>query len=108
MPREGKNIRKNFTDECEWRYIPNISEIDLPQAVTASDMASIDVLNRTISETASVWLRFRFDDVKYIILQTEQDFGEFCTVLDKVIEEDLIRRKLISKIIIWDKAKEDF
>lgn len=108
MPREEKNIKKNFTDECEWRYIPNVCEIDLPQVVTESDMASLDILNRTISEMASVWLHFTFDDVKYIILPTERDFGEFCTVLDRVIEEDFIRRKLISKIITWDKAKEDF
>lgn len=108
MPREGKNIKKNFTDECEWRYIPNVCEIDLPQVVTESDMVSIDILNRTISEMASVWLHFTFDDVKYIILPTERDFSEFCTVLDRVIEEDFIRRKLISKIITWDKAKEDF
>lgn len=71
-------------------------------------MVSIDILNRTISEMASVWLHFTFDDVKYIILPTERDFSEFCTVLDRVIEEDFIRRKLISKIITWDKAKEDF
>ena len=108
MPRDGKNITKNFTDECEWRYIPNTSLIDLPQAVTESDMASIDVLNRTISETDDIWLKFEFDDIKYIILQTNQDFEKICAFLDRVVADESIRRKLISKIIIWDEAKEDF
>ncbi len=108
MPRDGKIIKKNFTDECEWRYIPNISAVDLPQAVTESDMASIDVLNRTISETSSVWLKFDYDDIKYIILQTNQDFEKICAFLDGVVADESIRRKLISKIIIWDEAKEDF
>ena len=108
MPRDGKNIKKNFTDECEWRYIPNISAIDLPQVVTESDMASIDVLNRTISETSAVWLKFDFDDIKYIILQTNQDFEKICVFIDRVVADESIRRKLISKIIIWDEAKEDF
>ena len=108
MPRDGKNIKKNFTDECEWRYVPNISTIGLPQVVTESDMASIDVLNRTISETDAVWLKFEFNDIKYIILPTNQDFEKICVFLDGVVADESIRRKLISKIIIWDEAKEDF
>ena len=108
MPRDGKNIKKNFTDECEWRYIPNISTIDLPQVVTESDMASIDVLNRTISETDTVWLKFEFNDIKYIILPTNQDFEKICIFLDRAVADESTRRKLISKIIIWDEAKEDF
>lgn len=108
MPRDGKYIKKNFTDECEWRYIPNISTIDLPQVVTESDMASIDVLNRTISETDAVWLKFDFNDIKYIILPTNQDFEKICVFLDGAVADKSIRRKLISKIIIWDEAKEDF
>ena len=108
MPRDGKSITKNFTDECEWRYIPNISLIDLPQVVTENDMASIDVLNRTISETDDVWLKFDFDDIKYIILPTNSDFEKLCECLDATINDEAIRRKLISKTIIWDEAKEDF
>ena len=108
MPRDGKSIKKNFTDECEWRYIPRVSLIDLPQVVTESDIAAIDVLNRTICENDSAWLKFDFNDIKYIILQTDQDFEKLCEVLDRVVEDDSIRRKLISKLIIWDEAKEDF
>lgn len=108
MPRDGKNINKNFTDECEWRYIPNVSVINLPQVVTENNIASIDVLNRTISETDHVWLKFDFDDIKYIILQNNQDFEKLSECLDRCIANELIRRKLISKIIIWDEAKEDF
>lgn len=108
MPRDGRNINKNFTDECEWRYIPNVSVIDLPQVVTENNIASIDVLNRTISAKNNVWLKFDFDDIKYIILQNNQDFEKLNEHLDGCIANELIRRKLISKIIIWDEAKEDF
>lgn len=108
MPRDGRNINKNFTDECEWRYIPNVSVIDLPQVVTENNIASIDVLNKTMSEKNNVWLKFDFDDIKYIILQNNQDFEKLNEYLDRCIANELIRRKLISKIIIWDEAKEDF
>lgn len=67
-----------------------------------------DVLNRTISETSAVWLKFDFDDIKYIILQTNQDFEKICVFIDRVVADESIRRKLISKIIIWDETKEDF
>lgn len=108
MPRHGENITKNFTDECEWRYIPNVGIIDLPQVVNESEFAAIDGFNKTIKEMNSVWLHFEINEVKYIIIESERDFDELCKVLDRAIEDDSIRRKLISKIIIWDKAKEDF
>lgn len=108
MPRDGQNIQKNFTDECEWRFIPNVAALDLPQVVTENDMASINVLNRTMSQKDSVWLKFNFNDIKYIILQTNQDIEKLYAVLDREIDDESVRRKLISKIIIWDEAKEDF
>lgn len=108
MPREGVTITKNFTDECEWRFIPDVALINLPQVVTDNEMASMDVLNKTISQNKKCWLRFDFDDIKYIILQTNKDFEEICEVFDRIIDDEVTKRKLISRIIIWDNAREDF
>lgn len=77
MPRDNDEIQKNFTDECEWRYIPDVARLDLPPAVTNSDIAGIDVLNATLSDNECCWLRFDYTDVKYIILQTEDDFTSY-------------------------------
>ena len=108
MPREGKDIKKNFTDECEWRYIPDVNSIELPQVVPESNIPYIDVLNKTMSENNDVWLKFDFNDIRYIILQTNKDFEDLCEILYRIIDDELVRRKLISKVIIWDEAKEDF
>lgn len=108
MPREGTIITKNFTDECEWRFIPDVALIDLPQVITDNELASVNVLNKTISENKECWLKFDFDDIKYIILQGDKDFEEICEFFDRIIDDKNIKRKLISRIIIWDNAKEDF
>ena len=108
MPRGEEVIRKNFTDECEWRFIPNVASINLPQAVTESEIASVGVLNSTINDNPQCWLRFNFSDVKYIFLQTEENFDELCAVLDQVVDNEEEKRKLISKVIIWNNAREDF
>lgn len=82
MPRDGIDIMKNFTDECEWRYIPSVSLLDLPQAVLEDEIASIDVLNKTLADHKDSWLKFEYNDIKYIILQSENDFYELCKFLD--------------------------
>ena len=108
MPREGKNINKNFTDECEWRFIPNVALIDLPQAVTDNEIACLDVLNRTICENEKCWLKFSYSDVKYIILPTDDDVEKLYKVIEQVVKDDILKRKLISRIITLDSIKEDF
>lgn len=109
MPRNGKDVFKNFTDECEWRYVPNVASIDLPQVVVEDDAASIGKLNATIEENDSCWLKFDFSDIKHIIIPTEDDFEELCNVIDRIVGgEEAIKRKLISKVILWSDAREDF
>lgn len=108
MPRDGKEISKNFTDECEWRFIPDISQIGLPSAVTDDNMASIGVLNRTIADNECCWLKFSLSDIKYIILQNEDDFVDLCKIINEVTNDDAVRKKLISQVLIWENVKEDF
>lgn len=108
MPRDGKEISKNFTDECEWRFIPDISQIGLPSAVTDDNMASIGVLNRTIADNECCWLKFSLSDIKYIILQNEDDFVDLCKIINEVTNDDTVRKKLIFQVLIWENVKEDF
>jgi hypothetical protein len=108
MPRDGKDIFKNFTDECEWRFIPPVVTIDLPQIVSEDDAASIGKLNDTIFDHDSCWLKFDYSDVKYIIIPDESELPAVCDVIEHSVSDKEIQRKLISKIILWSDAKEDF
>lgn len=112
MPQyvDGTKIvtEKNFTDECEWRYVPDVSQIELPQAVMESEIACLDRLNSTMKENECCLLKFSYSDIKYIILPSQEDFIRLCGVVDKVVPDGGIKRFLLSKTIIWEEAKEDF
>lgn len=109
MLRNEKEISRIFTDECEWRYIPNVLVESLPQAVTDKEQFSINKsLNPTLASKDSCWLKFTYEDVKHIILQKDEDFKAFCTLLDNHTISIETKKKLISKVIIWNDSKGDF
>lgn len=108
MIRNGKQILKNFTDECEWRFVPDVSVIELPYAVTEENLPTTEKLNKAIEKNDSCWLKFNFSDIKYIIIQRENEFEPLCNVIDQCGLAELEKKKLITKIVIWDKEKEDF
>ena len=59
MQRDGKTINKNFTDECEWRYIPDFSNTNFPQAILKGQFQCINNLNIAIMESKAAefcWL----------------------------------------------------
>ena len=119
-PYQGKmwhNSRKGYfdkclTDECEWRYVIDVSKDSLPQILYEDDMLSskvMDRLNRALRLKTEYSLNFEYDDVKYIIVNTESEFdrlAESIWALDAV--ETIVRHKLVGKIIVWETAKGDF
>lgn len=108
MPRDGEDLTKNFTDEREWRYIPNVSEIGLPQAVIDDDMAGLENCNATIIDHEICWLKFTPNDIKYIIVQTNDEFEKLCNIIDELAVAPDAKRKLFARIIVWEESKEDF
>lgn len=108
MPRDGAELNKNFTDEREWRYIPNVSELDLPQAVIDDDMAGLENCNDTIVCHDACWLKFAPEDIKYIIVQTNEEFEKLCALIEGKSIQPEVKRKLFSRIVVWEESKEDF
>ena len=47
---------------------------------TDSEIAGIGVLNATLTDNECCWLQYDYTDVKYIILQNEEDFVSLCNV----------------------------
>lgn len=109
MLRDGNEQERIFTDECEWRYIPNVQIEQLPQAVTDAEQFSIDkALNKTLLLKNTCWLNFTYSDVKYIILQADNEFKTLCDLLDRVVDDISTKKKLLSKVIIWEDSRGDF
>lgn len=107
MEREGESVQKNFTDECEWRFIPNVKMIELPQAITEEEIFSKNTWNSALTVSKKCWLKFDADDVKYIILNEEDEFDK---VSEVIRGKGLATRecdKLLSKILIWSEIRRD-
>ena len=107
MDRKGKPIQKNFTDECEWRFIPNVKSIKLPQAITEEEIFSKNTWNKALTVSKECWLKFEANDLKYKILNSEEEFDKVAEVIK---EKGLSTRdtdKMLSKVLIWSEVRRD-
>lgn len=109
MLRNGGLIHKNFTDECEWRFIPEVTSEGLPIVLPDSELVQKDTLNLALANAHTSWLRFSADDIKYLIMKNRTDFEEVLKIIiRKKRLSETAKYKLASKIIIWDEARGDF
>lgn len=107
----GKVENKCFTDECEWRFIPDVTKVGFRQAYYGKDIFNEGIL-RDISNSMEgieeISLKYEYVDIKYIIVKSKTDLK---TLADEIVLwklDDEIKYQLISKIIVWDDSKEDF
>lgn len=108
MDRNEETVRRNFTDECEWRYVPDLRNTELPQVVREENLFSKANLNKALVSTKACWLRFQPDDIKYIILKLRDEFERLTELLYSKNLNNKITNMLISKTIIWGEEKGDF
>lgn len=105
----GKIQTKCFTDECEWRYIPDVTIAGFEQVLYDESIVNTGVLkeiNDSMANTAKISLPFEFDDLKYIIVKSTDDFEKLAYAIKDF--DDPIQHTLLSKIIIWDISGRDF
>ena len=107
MERNGESVQKNFTDECEWRFIPNVKLVNLPQAITEEEIFSKNTWNKALVVSEVCWLKFNADNVKYIILNSEEEFDKVVEVIKRKGLSERDRDKLLSKILIWSEIRRD-
>ena len=110
--RRSKEVEnKCFTDECEWRYIPNLSATKFQQIYYDPNIMNAGIMNdisNSLTKVPGISLNFDYSDLKYIIIKTTDDFIKLVSVINDLKINVNTRNELISKIIIWDKSKEDF
>ena len=115
MPRNGEIIEKNFHDEKEWRYIPDVNPRDrkfLPYIERPYIINSQYLLNEKSNEfflKDKYGLKFSADDIKYVIIADEDEREDF---IDFIIKKCRFSRKekynLISKITVLNEMKGDW
>lgn len=109
--KEAEYKNKCFTDECEWRYIPDLSDTEFQQIYYDPNIMNAGIMNdisNSLTKVPGISLNFDYTDLKYIIIKTTSDFVKLVSVIDNLKIDVNTRNELISKIIIWDKSKEDF
>lgn len=107
----GKTEPKCFTEECEWRFIPNFNGENYKQILFNErdfNEKYLNELNSCLAEEESYALTYDYDDVKYIIVEDVDAFKTVIACIEGIGLEHEDERHLISKIIIWSESKGDF
>ena len=106
-----KEELKCFTDESEWRYVPKVVSENYPQVLVNDGPLHPSKLvdwSNSMSKNASVSLTFEYTDIKYLIIRDEADFEPILEAINSLKIEDLEKKKLISKIMVWERSRGDF
>lgn len=110
--RNTKEVElKCFTDECEWRYVPNVTVKGFEQFYYDENILNAGILNdfsNAMAGIAEISLNFEYKDIKYIIVKSHSDFIKLTDELVALRLDSVIEREMISKIIVWDNSREDF
>lgn len=107
-----KRSRKCFTDECEWRYIPDVSVAGFEQVLFDEDILNAGNITTDLSNAMfgipEISLEFNYEDIKYIIIKDSADFNILTKAILALDIADETKHELISKTIVWDNSKGDF
>ena len=96
----GKEKRKKFYDEREWRYIPDNSLVEpffgtnrksIPQGSKENDRMKLDL-----------------SAIEYIIIDNEKEFNKIIKVLKKLSTKKVSYELLLSKIMTSRQIERDF
>jgi len=107
----GISKKKCFTDECEWRFIPDVSSIEYQPVIFDEDILNagtlVDISN-SMDGIANISIKYDYTDIKYIIVKTIDDFERLAEAVVNLKLQQKKEHELISKIIVWDKSRRDF
>lgn len=102
---------KCFTDECEWRFIPDVTKVGFIQVYYDQDIFNAGILSdisNSMEGIEEISLKYEYTDIKYIIVKTRDDLNLFANEIVSWGLDNDIKYQLISKIIVWDDSQEDF
>lgn len=103
------NDRYRFSDEREWRYVPPLSD-DYPMMYTEQKFKAKgkDLANRPLEH---IRLKFKLDEVKYIVIRDDSEIGDLIRHIDKVrgsVETKHQVERVTTRILTLDQIKGDF
>lgn len=108
----GKAKRKNFSDECEWRYVPNIEALHLGfnqiLFLNSNKNENLHRISNALKRVENISIPFEYSDIKYIIVKDEPDAKLLIERIESFCISENEKYSLFSKILIWENVKGDF
>ena len=106
----NKTTEKCFTDESEWRFVPDVSTLNMPQ-ILSKDSQLLDIvlarLSDALNNQPAASIPFDYQDIKYIVIENKRCLATLISDFDKLPLSKNDRDYLVSKILIWDELEED-
>lgn len=99
-----------FQDECEWRYIPTNNFPKSTKLLMKEDQITEegkDAYSKVLRRHPETWIKFDWEDVKYIIVPDESALKRIIEVIKSLTVEDTMKYLLASKIVISNRFSED-
>lgn len=110
-PLEGqqKGITKNFHDEQEWRFIPDVAMTEMPYfIINASERNKyLENLNNTLMMIDKVKLKFEYNDIQYLFVNKQEDRDELISFIIRLSISEEEKYLLISKISVLNTIEGD-
>ncbi len=116
-------ITKNFHNECEWRYVPLSAQLKgtmLEKIIAVPSIVTDDIRLKSISSGITqkiyekMWLKFKYEDIKYIIVPNPQSRVNIINLIRTVVADENNSEKvsatqdlLISKILVISEMNGD-
>lgn len=108
--KDGNSYTYVYQDECEWRYIPseNFPEnLHLILHPTETTIKGRDNYSKALESHQECWLKFKWDDVRYIIVPDNSAVKETISTIRSLNISNEEKDLLISKIEVSRHFAED-
>lgn len=108
--RTSRKSKKCLADEHEWRFIPNVSSLGLPQVIVDQDFRedAIIAFSNSMKGKEETSLQFEYQEIKHIIIKNLEDYKSLVLALDNWEIDDDSLHTVLSRVIVWDELKGDF
>lgn len=115
MNRDGEWFNKNFHDEKEWRYLPDMSKVEMSDFINdatkprAMESATLNKMSDTLTNESSVHLDLDVECINYIFVDSPKDRDKMINVIKERFGDDVDKcMNLASKIVIYEQIARDW
>jgi len=112
MKVNGKEVTKNFDEECEWRYVPASYENNSFQNFLLNFLANNneELQNQNLSTKEVASLKFEPSDIKYIFVPEDSNIPTIINKINTIFTDcpDDERLLLLSRVISLETIRKDF